>query len=85
MKSEWMCAFALAVLLVSSETQLRGQARQRAVGLALDKLELHNVKVEPVTYLGRAAMRVTDAGPEGLDSGRWTGSRAKACSKLSNT
>jgi hypothetical protein len=67
MKSEWMCAFALVVLIVGSETQLRGQARQRAVGLALDKLELHNVKVEPVTYLGRAAMRVTDAGPEGLD------------------
>jgi hypothetical protein len=37
------------------------------VGLALDKLELHNVKAEPVTYLGRAAMRVTDASPEGLD------------------
>ncbi len=67
MKSEWMCAFALAVLLVGSERQSRGQARQRAVGLALDKLELHNVKAEPVTYLGRAAMRVTDAAPQGLD------------------
>ena len=67
MKSELMCAFALAVLLVSSETQSGGQARQKAVGLALDKLELHNVRAEPVTYLGRAAMRVTDAGPEGLD------------------
>jgi hypothetical protein len=37
------------------------------VGLALDKLELHNVKAEPVNYLGRAAMRVTDAGPDGFD------------------
>jgi hypothetical protein len=67
MKSAWMCALALAVLLASSEAQSRGQVRQRAVGLALDKLELHNVKAEPVTYLGRAAMRVTDAGPESLD------------------
>ncbi len=67
MKSEWMCAFALAVLLVSLETQSGGQARQKAPGLVLDKLELHNVKAEQVTYLGRAAMRVTDAAPQGLD------------------
>ena len=67
MRSEWMCAFALAVLLLSSETQSGSQARQKAVGLALDKLELHNVKAEPVTYLGRAAVRITDAGAEGLD------------------
>jgi hypothetical protein len=62
-----MFGFAFAVLIVGSESQSGGQVRQRAVGLALDKLELHNVKVEPVTYLGRAAMRVTDAGAEGLD------------------
>ncbi len=67
MKSGLISACALAVLLVSSETQSGSQARQKAVGLALDKLELRNVKAEPVTYLGRAAMRVTDAGPEGLD------------------
>src|ERR1700738_905904 len=67
MRSEWTYAFALSVLLVGSVTQSPGQARQKAVGLALDKLELHNVKAEPVTYLGRGAVRITDAGAEGLD------------------
>jgi len=31
------------------------------------KRKLHNVKAEPVTYLGRGAVRITDAGAEGLD------------------
>lgn len=70
-RSEFMCAFALAVLLVSPKTQSRGQVRQRAAGLALGKLELYNVKAEPATYSGRAAIRVTYAGPAGLgDAGR---------------
>src|ERR1700682_691888 len=67
MKSELLGAFALAVLLVGSETQSGGQTQQRAARLVLDKLELHNVKAEPVTYLGRAAMRITDAAPDGVD------------------
>jgi hypothetical protein len=58
MKSDLMCAFVLAVLLASSETQSGGQGRQKALGLTVDKLELHNVKAEPVTYLGRAAVRI---------------------------
>ena len=66
MKSKLICAFTLAVLTASSGTQSGGQVR-KVSGLALDKLELHNVKAEPVTYLGRAAMRITDAGPQGLD------------------
>jgi hypothetical protein len=64
-RSELM--FALAVLLVSSQTQSAGQAPQKAIGLALDKLDLLNVKAEAATYLGRGAVRVTDAGAEGLD------------------
>jgi hypothetical protein len=67
MKSELMCAFALAVLSARPGACLSGQVRQKASGLVLDKLELHNVKAEPVTYLGRAAMRITDAGADGLD------------------
>jgi hypothetical protein len=67
MKSELTCVFALAVLLVSSWAQSEGQERQKPAGLALDKLELHNVKAEAVTYLGRSGMRVTDAGTQGLD------------------
>ena len=71
MKSELKYVSALAVLLLSSAVQSGGQERQKPAGLALDKLELRNVKAEAVHYLGRSAMRVTDAGPDGLDdSGR---------------
>jgi hypothetical protein len=58
---------ALGVLLISAGAQSGGQERQKPAMLALDKLELHNVKAEPVTYLGRRAMRVSDAGPQDLD------------------
>ena len=69
MKSQWTMAFAPAVfltsiLLISTATQ---SARQKSPALALDNLELHNVKAEPATYLGRRAMEITDAAPEGLD------------------
>src|SRR4029077_5541480 len=67
MKSESTYMLTLAVLLISSGALSGGQERQKPARLALDKLELHNVKAEPVTYLGRGAMRVSDAGPEGLD------------------
>ena len=66
MRSESTYLFTLAVLLISSGAQSAAQARQKAEDLALDKLELHNVKAEPVTYLGRRALRVTDAGPHRL-------------------
>jgi len=62
-----MYALALGALLVGSRSQLTGQVRQKAAGLPLEKLELHNVKAEPVTYLGRGAVRITDADAEGLD------------------
>jgi hypothetical protein len=67
MRSERTYVFALTVLLVSSHTQSAGQVGPKAAGFALDRLELHNVKAEPVTYLGRSAVRITDAGAEGLD------------------
>ena len=67
MKPKLTFAFAVAVLLVSAAARLGSQERQQPAGLALDKLELRNVKAEAVTYLGRSATRVTDAGPEGLD------------------
>src|SRR5580704_1910144 len=67
MKPESVSRFAVAALLIASVAPSRGPERQRPAPLALDKLELHNVKAEPVTFLGRPAMRVTDAGPEGLD------------------
>src|SRR2546429_1762956 len=57
-------------ILLSSAVQSGGQERQKPAGLALDKLELRNVKAEAVHYLGRSAMRVTAAGPDGLDDSR---------------
>lgn len=70
MKSEWISTFAIGVLLVSA-TPSPVQAQQKPLSLAFDKLELRNVKAEPVTYQGRAAVRVTDAGAERLgDAGR---------------
>jgi hypothetical protein len=62
----------LGVLLLFSAKQPFGQSYQ-AIGLpAADKLELHNVKAEPVSYLGRAAVRVTDAASGDVgDAGRF--------------
>jgi hypothetical protein len=62
MRSRLMYALALSVLLAGSQNQSAGQARQKAAGLPLEKLELHNVKAEPATYLGRGVVRITDAG-----------------------
>lgn len=67
MRSQWMYGLALSVALVGWQDQSAGQARQKAGGLPLEKLELHNVKAEPVSYQGRSAVRITDAGNEGLD------------------
>src|SRR5882757_6518257 len=67
MRSGLMYALVLGALLIASLSQSAGQARQKAAGLPLEKLELHNVKVEPATYLGRGAVRITDAGADGLD------------------
>jgi len=66
MKSNLTCVSALAVLLIGAMAS-GGQEPRKPAALVLDKLELHNVKAEAVTYLGRSAMRVTDAGPEGLN------------------
>lgn len=67
MKSGWTCAFAVGVFVISSATAIGGRERPKAETLALEKLELHNVKAEQVTYHGRGATRVTDVGAEGLD------------------
>jgi hypothetical protein len=66
MKSKLTYGFTLAVLLISSGPA-SSQEGQKPARPALDKLEVHYVKAEPATYLGRSAMRVTDAGPEDLD------------------
>ena len=72
MRAQWMHALTWAVLLAGSQVagsqrQSAGQAQKEAGELPLEKLELRNVKAEPVTHLGRSAVRITDAGAEGLD------------------
>jgi hypothetical protein len=57
----------LALLSITSATQSGSQGQQKRAGLGFDKLELHNVKAEPVTYLGHSATLVTDAAPQGTD------------------
>jgi hypothetical protein len=67
MKWESGCLLALAVLLIGSGAQSASREQPKRATLALDKLELRNVKAEPVTYLGRRAMRLSDAGSPGVD------------------
>jgi hypothetical protein len=67
MKSVWICTFTAAIIFVSPGIQSVKQTRQNTLELSLDKLELHNVKAEQVTYLGRAAVSITDVGPANLD------------------
>lgn len=69
MKSESMYVLALGVFLIGAGAHLGGQERQKPAGLALEKLELHNVKADSVSYRGRAAVRISDAGAPELDDG----------------
>lgn len=68
MKQKLFGAFTLIVLFVTASASL-GQEVSKS--LLLDKLELHNVKGEPVTYLSRKAMRVTDDAPQADDASRF--------------
>jgi hypothetical protein len=47
--------------------ELIGELSEHRRVIALNKLELHHIKAEPVIYLGRSAVRLTDAGAQGLD------------------
>jgi hypothetical protein len=64
MKSVFARGLALTVLLLNPPTKSAAHAPQRAVALPLDKLEPWHVKVEQVTYQGRGAVRITDAGTD---------------------
>ncbi|HKF56622.1 MAG TPA: hypothetical protein VKJ45_14285 [Blastocatellia bacterium] len=66
-RSNLLIVWALATLALSSASGPFGLVREGPRSIALDKLELRNVKAEQVTYLGRAAVRIIDAGPDGLD------------------
>ena len=58
---------ALGVLLLFSGKQPFGQSAYEIALPAADKLDLHNVKAEAVSYQGRTAVRVTDAAAADVD------------------
>ncbi len=60
----------LGVLLPCSGAQVLGQAAQEIALGAANKLELHNVKAEAVSYQGREAIRLTDAAADTDDAER---------------
>ena len=51
---------SLVLLAICLPGQLRGQSSHEVSLNAVDKLELHNVKADLVTYRGVAAMRIVD-------------------------
>jgi hypothetical protein len=71
MQFKLMSVAVMAVLLIGTGVQAMSQERQKTLNLAFDKLELHQVKAEQVTYRGRAVVRLTDAAvAEGDDADR---------------
>ncbi len=56
-----------AILLVCLPREARGQLSNQNELRPLDRLELHGVKAESLTYRGRDAVRITDSGAPGLD------------------
>lgn len=72
-RSRWATALLAASVLLFSITLCRAQTK--TVTLPLDSaegLKPVNAKVEPVTYKGRKAIRVTDIAPQGTsDDGRF--------------
>ena len=59
--------FVLATMMLSAILWLHAQSGQNVPGIALDRLELHNVKVEVVNYNGKTAVRV-DALPNAANA-----------------
>jgi hypothetical protein len=68
MKQKLLRAFAMTALCVTTLTPL---AQEVSKSLPLEKLELHGVKAEPVTYLSREAIRITDDAPHADDPARF--------------
>ena len=67
MKVRLIYVFTLTALFTTFAARTWGQERPKSRSVALDKLELHNVRTEPVVYLDRAAIRVSDSGLQNLD------------------
>ena len=50
--------FVLLTMMPSAILWLHAQSSQNVPGIALDQLEMHNVKAEAVNYNGKPAVRV---------------------------
>jgi len=59
-------AVSFAILATCLSGQLLSQT-SREVSLNADRLKLHNVKADLVTYRGVPALRITDTAPAGVD------------------
>jgi hypothetical protein len=58
----------LAVVLLCPSNHLCGQAAKENGGIALEKIELHNVAAKSVVYRGRDAVRIADPGNVASDA-----------------
>src|SRR2546430_13224012 len=70
-------SFVLLTMMPSAILWPHAQSSQNVSGIALDRLELHNVKAEAANYSGKPAVRV-DALPDaanGASYAIWKGSR----------
>src|SRR3989440_3325419 len=70
-------SFVLLTMMPSAILWPHAQSSQNVPGIALDQLELHNVKAEAANYSGKPAVRV-DALPDaanGASYAIWKGSR----------
>src|SRR5258708_13869470 len=62
-KKKFLHSFILLTMMLSAILWLHAQSSHNVPGIALDQLELHNVKAEATNYNGKPAVRV-DALPD---------------------
>jgi hypothetical protein len=67
MARQYVRGLVLYMMAVGSGLWASAQATKNVPTLAVDQVELRNVKAETVNYKGKAAVRVIDAGPARLD------------------
>ena len=60
-------AVSLAILASCLSGQMWGQTSREVSLSPLDKITLHNLKADPVTYRGVPALRITDTAPASVD------------------
>ncbi len=60
-------AVSLAIVASCLSGQMWGQTSREVSFSPLDKLTLHNLKADPVTYRGVPALRITDTAPASVD------------------